>query len=142
MKTKKKPKVTSFRIAGQDFILEDLMASEGLKASAIIRKALHFYANQGTALNIDLTTIFEELYALKLDLARIGGNLNQIARHFNTTEELIESELNKIVTEQRIKTKEVVGLLNKITAELGKFLNGKIPGTGNKPRKTGRKQKS
>jgi uncharacterized phage infection (PIP) family protein YhgE len=121
---------TSFRLTERIGLeLKTLMAKEKKTASEIMRKAVLFYAARGTVLSADMDVIFQELFELKLNFARIGGNLNQIARYFNTAAEL-KPEIEENLSELKEEVKELSSFLNTLTESFGKLLYA-----GNKPRR-------
>nr|AKN37581.1 hypothetical protein [Vibrio sp. FF_291] len=58
-----------------------------------IKKALN--ENRETMNPDEAKKLIASLFELKKELAKVGGNLNQIAHYFNTHQHLIETDLHK-----------------------------------------------
>ena len=56
----------------------------------------------------------EEITAIRRQHANIGGNLNQLARYFNSNDYLVESELYENHKDIVVTQKEITKLLNEI----------------------------
>ncbi len=84
-------KPRTFRLKSYGPRLDALAKREGVKASAILHRALAAYMDGPRApvgSSEQLASLTERLGQLRADLARVGGNLNQIAHAFNMDEPL------------------------------------------------------
>lgn len=96
--------------------LEKRAEKEGLKKSKIIRRALRIYLEDRKIENLD--RFLSELNRLRSDLGPIGGNLNQIARFFNTHNTLDHHELSQAHDDLRKEFHEVMVFLKEVNREL------------------------
>lgn len=96
--------------------LEKRAKKNKVKRSAIIRRALRAYLEDKSFVELD--TLISELAALRLDLSRVGINLNQIARFFNTHNTIDNQELGCAHADLRKEFQEQITFLNKINKEV------------------------
>lgn len=88
--------------------------------SSILQKSLRAYLNGDYIQIIEAQAIIESLDKLRNDLARVGGNLNQLAHVFNMEDRVDEGELRKNHDALRTEFRQVIGVLRDIEQELYK----------------------
>ncbi|SEP43399.1 plasmid mobilization relaxosome protein MobC [Nitrosovibrio sp. Nv6] len=82
------PKRT-FRLGALSELLDNRAKREDVKASVIVRRALREYLGKGIpAPDADISRLVAALEQTRLDLSRIGGNLNQVAHALNIDERM------------------------------------------------------
>lgn len=87
--TANKPR--TFRLASYGQRLDALAKKEGVKAGVTLRRALAAYMDGpggSPGSSEELAALTAQLGQLRADLARVGGNLNQLAHAFNMDEPL------------------------------------------------------
>lgn len=115
----------SFRLGDLVPALEKRAASESRAAgrpvshAKIVKRALRAYLGVGDALPyFDATELIEAQKGLRLDLARVGGNLNQLAHTFNIHSQVDERELAKIHDELRDEFRRIMAVLKGVESDL------------------------
>lgn len=96
--------------------LEKKSAKDKVKRSTIIRRAVRAYLEDKNFGECDV--LVSELAGVKSSLARIGGNMNQIARYFNTHDSIDSSELNQAHEELKKELDKTILFLRKTRSEL------------------------
>jgi hypothetical protein len=79
------------RFEGLYWLLIERAAEDRISCSALIRKAVRFYLLDGRV--PEIKGFFGELRTAHANMARVGGNLNRIARLLNTDDIFAETEL-------------------------------------------------
>jgi len=81
--------VRTFRLGALAELLDRRAQREQVKAAVIVRRALREYLGKGNpAPDADIARLVAALEQTRLDLSRIGGNLNQVAHALNIDERL------------------------------------------------------
>ncbi len=88
--------------------------------SSILQKALRAYLDGDYIQFIEAQTILDALAKLRLDLARVGGNLNQLAHTFNIYDQIDEADRDRTYKELRVELRQVLDTLEGIERELYK----------------------
>lgn len=89
-------------------------------ASAVIKKALRAYLDGNYVQVIEAPAILDALAGLRSDLARVGGNLNQLAHIFNMESRVDKSELQKNHEALQTEFRQITGAMREIERELYK----------------------
>lgn len=92
-------------------------AKEGVKVSALVRRALLAYldGDQAPAASGErLDELAQQLTAIRSDLARVGGNLNQLAFAFNLGDPITRGELGETHAELQAEFGRLVELLQEL----------------------------
>lgn len=109
-----KNRPTTVRLLDLEEKIKPHLEKTGMKVSELIRVALEHYLELVPELPGDSEKTFEELKKLQVSMAKVGGNLNQLAYHFNVTDEVNESKLGDVHQELRVEFKKVMSFLNKV----------------------------
>ena len=96
--------------------LDKKAKKERSNRSRVVRRALRSYLEDKNFGECD--TLVSELAKVKSSLARIGGNMNQIARYFNTHDALDSSQLNQAHEELKKELDKTILFLRKTRSEL------------------------
>lgn len=110
-------KPQTFRLESYGPRLATLAKKEGVKASVILRRALAAYMDGPGGLvgsSEELAALTAHLGQLRADLARVGGNLNQVAHAFNMDEPLDRDALAAVHQELRQEFGRLVGVLKEV----------------------------
>lgn len=113
--TTNKPR--TFRLESYGPRLDALAKKEDVKAAVILRRALAAYMDGpgGPAgSSEELAALTVQLGQLRGDLARVGGNLNQVAHAFNMDEPLDRDALAAVHLELRGEFSQLAGLLTEV----------------------------
>lgn len=111
-------KTRSFRLGVLETPLEKRAEEEGVDPSKIMRRALKNYLV--TPHLKSPASVVAALSSLRSDLAKVGGNLNQIAMRFNMDSTVAPVELSAAHEELRQEFNRVMSLLRYIEKELKK----------------------
>lgn len=130
---KQKPTTTANRYTHSTVRLGDLtaplekrVASESKAAgrritpSAILKRALRAYLGGENVQHFDASGMIEELAGLRSDLARVGGNLNQLAHTFNIYGQVDDKELRQNHEALRDEFRPIMAMLKEVRDELYK----------------------
>lgn len=104
----------SFRLESYGPRLDALAEKEDVKAAVILRRALAAYMDGPGGLagsSEELAALTAQLGQLRADLARVGGNLNQVAHAFNMDEPLDRDALAAVHQELRQEFGRLADLL-------------------------------
>lgn len=117
--TSKKPDnpARSMRLGELGPRVDLLAAQEGVKASTIVRRALMAYLEgdrSPAASDQQMAVLSVELTSMRRDMARVGGNLNQLAFAFNLGEESSRSHLASTHAELQAEFGRLATLLNEV----------------------------
>lgn len=99
---------------------ETKAAGRRITPSAILKRALRTYLGGENVQHFDASGMIEELAGLRSDLARVGGNLNQLAHIFNMESRVDKSELQKNHEALQTGFRQVIGTLKEVREELYK----------------------
>lgn len=117
----------SFRLGDLVPALEKRAASESRAAgrpvshAKIVKRALRAYLDGGDGQPyFDATELIEALKGLRLDLSRVGGNLNQLSHQFNIHNQVDDDELAKSHADLRVEFRRVMTVLKEIEVVLFK----------------------
>lgn len=88
--------------------------------SAIIKRALRAYLGDGTGQHFDATELIEAVKKLRADLARVGGNLNQLAHTFNIYSQIDEADRDRTFKELQGEFREIITVMREVEGELYK----------------------
>jgi|AAFY01.1.fsa_nt_gi hypothetical protein len=111
-KNKKNPRTV--RLNDLENIVDDHLKKTGDNFSIMVKKALVFYLESDRPkVEISLDEIVEELKKMRGNLSRVGGNLNQISFHFNTTGIVQENALAKSHENLRNEFSELIKFFRK-----------------------------
>ncbi len=86
--------------------------------SAILQKALRAYLDGDYVQIVEAQTIIDALGRFRADLARVGGNLNQLAHIFNMESRVDGRELQKNHEALQAEFREIMAKLREIEREL------------------------
>lgn len=83
--------IRTFRLGALSPLLDNRAKHEKVKASVVMRRALREYIGKGSpAASSDTALLVSALERTRLELSRIGGNLNQLAHAFNIDERMLK----------------------------------------------------
>lgn len=99
---------------------ESKAAGRRITPSSVIKKALRAYLAGNNVQVIEAPAILDALGRLRNDLARVGGNLNQLAHIFNMESRVDKSELQKNHEALQTEFRQVIGTLKEVREELYK----------------------
>lgn len=99
---------------------ESKAAGRRITPSSVIKKALRAYLVGNNVQVIEAPAILDALGRLRNDLARVGGNLNQLAHIFNMESRVDKSELQKNHEALQTEFRQVIGTLKEVREELYK----------------------
>ena len=103
-------------------IVDAHLEKTGEKFSVLARDSLLAYLEKSGSENKKKITDFTtELRKNRADLARVGGNLNQVAFYFNSTGIVHETHLAKIHTDLQEQFKKISQTFIKIEESLGEY---------------------
>lgn len=88
--------------------------------SSILKKALRAYLDGDYVQVVEAGEILNALSGLKNDLARVGGNLNQLAHVFNMESRVDGGELQKNHEALQTKLRQVMCTIREVERELYK----------------------
>lgn len=117
---------TGVRLGDLTVPLEKRAASETKAAgrritpSAILKRALRAYLSGENVQHFDTSGMIEELAGLRSDLARVGGNLNQLAHTFNIYGQVDDKELRQNHEALQGEFRQIMAMLKEIRDELHK----------------------
>lgn len=86
--------------------------------STIVKRALRAYLVEDIQQHIDAHAIIGALKELRIDLARVGGNLNQISYGFNLDGRIDSEELKKVHRGLQIEFRKISSGLSEIEREM------------------------
>jgi len=99
---------------------ESKAAGRRVTPSAIIKKALRAYMGGDFAQVIEAQAIIDALAGLRSDLARVGGNLNQLAHSFNIYERVDDKELRLNHEALQAEFRQIMAIMQGVERELYK----------------------
>lgn len=100
---------------------ETKAAGHPISHAKIIKRAVRAYLEGGDGLPyFDVTKMIDALHGLRLDLARVGGNLNQLSHQFNIHNQVDDDELAKAHADLRVEFRGVMATLKEIEVALYK----------------------
>ena len=105
---------TSVRLLGLKDKIKPYLAETGMSVSELIRAAVENYLELNPERVKSSDLMLDELKSLQSSMSRVGGNLNQLAYHFNTTDEVDDYKLATSHEELRLEFKKVMQFLNKV----------------------------
>jgi len=117
---------TTVRLGDLAEPLEKRAASESKKAgrriepSKILKRALRAYLDGDYVQLVEAQAIIDALGRLRTDLARVGGNLNQLAHIFNMESRVDGGELQKNNEALRTELRQIIITMRGIEQELYK----------------------
>lgn len=115
---------SSFRLGELAELLDQRAAEESemtgrrVTPSALVKRALQIYLAEDVQQHIDANQIIEAVKGLRIDLSRVGGNLNQIAHGFNVDGRIIPNELQQVHRELQKEFGKIAPVLREIEKEL------------------------
>lgn len=81
----------TFRLGVLAELLDNCARHDKVKAAVVVRRALREYITKGTpAPSADVALLVTALEQIRMELSRIGGNLNQLAHAFNMDERMLD----------------------------------------------------
>lgn len=109
----------ALRLTDAEFELITNTANEaGLTASAYIRKQL---LEKQICVKYDIVADISEINILTAEVGKIGNNLNQIARHFNTggiRSKAMQDEIHDCITKLFSLRKEILKLAGEVNGSV------------------------
>lgn len=100
---------------------ETKVAGRPVSHAKIIKRAMRAYLEGGDGLPyFDATEMIDALRGLRLDLSRVGGNLNQLSHQFNIHNQVDDDELAKVHADLRVEFRQVMTVLKEIEVVLYK----------------------
>lgn len=83
--------IRTFRLGPLSQLLDNRAKRDQVKAAVVVRRALREYLSKGApAASADTALLVAALEQIRLELSRIGGNLNQLAHAFNMDERMLD----------------------------------------------------
>ncbi|BCT69578.1 plasmid mobilization relaxosome protein MobC [Nitrosospira sp. NRS527] len=83
--------IRTFRLGPLSQLLDNRAKRDQVKTAVIVRRALREYLGKGApAASADTAPLVAALEQTRLELSRIGGNLNQLAHAFNMDERMLD----------------------------------------------------
>lgn len=108
------------RLGELETVVDQYIEKAGIRFTDLVKKALNqFLSGRDPEKELDFTEFKIELNNLRVDLSRVGGNLNQIAHHLNIHGTLDSPDELK-ATHQKLKDifREITEKLNTIQDEI------------------------
>lgn len=99
-------------------LLDARAAQERLSSSAVARKAVRLYVANGELPKVE--AFRAELEQFRREVAKIGGNLNQVAVHMNDQGTLKTTELGRAHDDMRTLFKEMVSYYKRMVESFDK----------------------
>lgn len=114
MKNERTPRPT-FRLLDLQDDFYDYSERIGLAPSPLIRYFIKQGLKESQGLSFEQhQELKKEISELSKSMLRIGGNLNQLARYFNETNSIIESDLHCTLKEAQVMFKETTQCLGEV----------------------------
>ena len=113
------------RLNELDKPVDDYIEKTGIRFSELVKKSLNqFLSGRSPEREIDFSNFTIELKNLRVDLSRVGGNLNQIAHYLNVHGTLDNIEnLSNTHQELRVKFRQITETLKAVQDEIKRSFN-------------------
>jgi len=119
MPDKKYSRPRTVRLTEIENIVDDYLKKSGETLSGLIKKSILAYLkNDGPQKEFDRAALALEIKKLRIDLSKVGGNLNQLAYFFNVSDRISEDALSKTHEDLKIKFKSLAQAFQQIEQKI------------------------